>query len=429
MKLRLSNASVEKLATTSSKPLLVHDEECRGFCVVVSKTGAKSFYFYGRIQGRPKRIHIGKYPDINVNHARNVCRGIVGDIAKGVHDPGPRKKGGKTLGEVFDDYLEIHAKPSKRTWQRDVITFDTYLAPWRNTAMAWITRAAVSELVIGIAKQPKKKSAAAKTRDLLSSLFSFAIKQGWCEANPVYKTHRPTYGRRSSYLAPADASRFFTALSQLKSEKARDYFVMLLLTGARRNNVASMARSEIDFARALWTIPTEKFKGKRAQVVPLVPEAMAIITRRLSNGGAYVFPGRGKSGHYVYPQTAMERIQKATGLEIRIHDLRRTVGAWQNAAGVPLRVIQQGLGHSSIQTTAEVYTPTEDTAVRNALAAYSTLLLQSATPTPPQDPASQNTRQPAREPRGKASSSKTRGAQRRSHGQSGNRTSRSAPPS
>jgi integrase len=68
-----------------------------------------------------------------------------------------------------------------------------------------------------------------------------------------------------------------------------------------------------------------------------------------------VFPGRGKTGHLVEPKTAWARILKRAGLQnLRLHDLRRTLGSWQAATGASLPIIGKSLGHKSLAAT-QVY--------------------------------------------------------------------------
>lgn len=68
----------------------------------------------------------------------------------------------------------------------------------------------------------------------------------------------------------------------------------------------------------------------------------------------WVFPGTGKTGHLVTPRKAWLEVLEAAGLDedLRIHDLRRTLGSWQARAGASLQVIGKSLGHKSQQATA-----------------------------------------------------------------------------
>jgi integrase len=168
---------------------------------------------------------------------------------------------------------------------------------------------------------------------------------------------------------------------------------MSLLTGARRANVLAMKWVEIDFKRAEWRIP--RTKNDDPHTIPLMPEALAILVQRQSGSeSVYVFPGPGKSGHLVEPKGGWRRIfdrDELTQLEaqiqaaggrvaipegeslaeslkramsaakrlridpskvripdVRIHDLRRTLGSWQARTGASLSIIGKSLNHKSL---------------------------------------------------------------------------------
>ena len=81
----------------------------------------------------------------------------------------------------------------------------------------------------------------------------------------------------------------------------RDYFLLALLTGARRNNVVAMRWADLDLERGEWVIPMTK--NGESQRVPLVPEAVAILKARqeaAADGARFVFPASrtdSKLGH------------------------------------------------------------------------------------------------------------------------------------
>jgi integrase len=89
-------------------------------------------------------------------------------------------------------------------------------------------------------------------------------------------------------------------------------------------------------------------------VVTLSPEALAILaTRKPVEATGYVFPGPGKTGHLEEPRKGWERILARAGIEdLRIHDLRRTLGSWQAKTGASLSIIGKSLNHKSPNTTA-----------------------------------------------------------------------------
>jgi integrase len=140
-------------------------------------------------------------------------------------------------------------------------------------------------------------------------MFEYAIKMNWLAVNVVLRTRRPTYEPRQRYLKEDEVKAFFAAVESIKSEKAWDFILMCLWTGARRDNVASMEWAEI--TKDVWVIPTSKYKGKRPQLIPLSSPAVETLERRKANRkevARYVFPGRGQKGYYADPKSAWQMI-------------------------------------------------------------------------------------------------------------------------
>ena len=83
--------------------------------------------------------------------------------------------------------------------------------------------------------------------------------------------------------------------------------------------------------------------------------------------GEWVFPSYGKTGHLVEPKKAWNRLlDRAEISDLRIHDLRRTLGSWQAATGASLPVIGKSLGHKNQATTA-IYARLDLDPVRQAV--------------------------------------------------------------
>jgi hypothetical protein len=128
IRLRLTNRVIKDLQPPAGRTEYVHDATVTGFCVAVTPTGARSFYFYGRVEGRPQRIKIGSFPEMNTDQARTAARSIIGDIASG-RAVGARKRTNRiTLDDAYAHYIATHAKAVKRTWKR-----------WRQISLRAIT--------------------------------------------------------------------------------------------------------------------------------------------------------------------------------------------------------------------------------------------------------------------------------------------------
>ena len=85
----------------------------------------------------------------------------------------------------------------------------------------------------------------------------------------------------------------------------------------------------------------------------LTPEVVEILRERQDCDPVWVFPGTGVTGHLVEPKKAWKRVLERAGIaDLRIHDLRRTLGSWQAKTGASLVIVGKSLNHKSPSTTA-----------------------------------------------------------------------------
>jgi len=133
---------------------------------------------------------------------------------------------------------------------------------------------------------------------------------------------------------------------------------------------------QIDFNLKIWTISAADAKGEETITVPLLPPVLEILKRRNKTATTeWVFLGTGRTGHLVEPKGAWKRILKTAGLsDLRLHDLRRTLGSWQAIVGSSLLVIGKSLGHKSASST-EIYARLSNTAVRQSMEKAANALL------------------------------------------------------
>ncbi len=128
-----------------------------------------------------------------------------------------------------------------------------------------------------------------------------------------------------------------------------------------------MKWAHINFDRKVWVIPNEETKTDEDYEIPLVQAALDILERRRKNLNPFVFPGTGKKGHFSDPKKAWKRILTKARIEnLRIHDLRRSLGSWQAATGANLSIIGKTLSHKNVSTTA-IYAQLSIDPVREAM--------------------------------------------------------------
>lgn len=332
-----------------------HDTQTRGLKLVARPTGRKIFLLYRKVNGHPERFTIGHFPDITLEQARIKVAEMNAHIAQGRHPKSIRaeRKHEMTLGECFEQFMERHAKIHKKSWKGDQDRFQRELTMWRKRPLSDIHRNDIQTLHNQIGTE-RSIYAANHLLALLKTLFNKAIEWGWEHPNPTKGIKKFKEKSRERFLQADELPRFFEALALEENGTARDFIFMCLFTGARRGNVRSMRWEHVFLTRGTWEIP--ETKNGESHTLPLVPEAVSLLKERFKNRTEdcpWVFPGTGKSGHLYETRKAWSRVLLRAELKnLRLHDLRRSMGSWQAATGASLSIIGKTLAHKHTATTA-----------------------------------------------------------------------------
>lgn len=359
-----------------------HDAKTPGLQLRLTATGVKTFSVFRRVRGGdPERVTLGRYPAMSIEQARRLALDASAAMEAG-ENPAESKRlarAERSFGDLFAEYLERHAKPRKRTWREDQQRFEQYLRkPLAGKKVSAVDRQAIAAVHSAITRAGHS-AVANRVLALVSSVFGWAISAGLCNDNPARGIKRNPEKSRDRFLQSDELPRFFAALAEEPNETIRDYLLISLLTGARRTNVLGMRWADVSLERGEWHIPMTK--NGTPQTVTLTPEALEILARRQAantDGSAFVFPGPGKTGHLVEPKKGWQRIlEKAELADLRIHDLRRTIGSWQAKTGASLAIIGKSLNHKNPATTA-IYARLDLDPVRESMERATSAMLAAA---------------------------------------------------
>ena len=350
------------------KRVLYYDAEQPKLALQLTANGTKTFQFRSWDSKKERTVvkAIGKYPAVTINQARKLTAALLVDASNGI-DIIERERSVRneaTLDELFAQWLK-NAKNHKKSWVDDVKRYNQHIKPtFGSKKLSWFTRDKVRDWHRQLTEKVRQRKSsdgqkvkitpttANRVLALLKTIFN---QERPDQANPCIGVKMFKETSRDRFLQPSELKRFFDSLNQEDtSEILRDYILLSLFTGARRANVLSMLWTEIDLDQKVWRIPANKSKNGETMTVPLVEEVIEIIQRRkVGTKSVFVFPGTGKSGHYMEPKRAWTTFLKRAGLnDIRIHDLRRTLGSYQTITGASSTIVGKTLGHKSPEATA-----------------------------------------------------------------------------
>lgn len=359
MKLVLSQKVIETL------PVGTHyDTKLPGLVLYVTEHSKRwGVYKWSAATQRPVRVAIGAWPAYGVEHARREAQEVIYKLGRKTSDDAP-KPARDTLGDLADRYeLALKATGAKDPAHNSWI-IDKAAPEWRKRAAAGITRQEVEDKHAEISAT-RGQHAAARFVKSLRAVYRHADMP--CPGARV----RTAAVKPRARIGSKDEMAAIRAELDKAGEPWRDYFLLSILTGARRANVSGM-RFE-DVKDGVWTIPADKAKMGDAIVLPLVDEAAEIIEkRRQVYKSGFVFPGTTKAGHLTHTWEKWDAIRRAAGApDLTQHDLRRTLISRLAEAGVHPSVAAALAGHRDVNTTLRVYTVVNEAQKREALAKIS----------------------------------------------------------
>jgi integrase len=372
--MKLTKKFVDAAKYPAQGQTFLRDEELRGFALRITP-GSKTFILEKEINGRVRRMTLGRYGPLTVEHARDLAKVKIGEIATG-RDPADDRqvrRNSATFGELEQLYLTRHAI-HKKSASNDLILFNKHLAAWRSRKLTAITKA---DICMRHAEMGATGSTTNANRmvALVRCLFNCAIDWGlFTGLNPASRLKMFKEVSRDRFVTPTELPRLWSALQHEPNPYIRGAFFMSLLTGARRSEVLGMQWSDLDLNQALWRIPDTK--AGRPHTLPLSqPVIDELMKLPRLEGNPHVFCGRWGRSHLINVSKPWRRIRKEAGLDdVRIHDLRRTLGSWLVAAGASLPLIGRALNHSNQETTA-IYARLQLDPVRAALDANARKML------------------------------------------------------
>ena len=374
---KLTKKLIDATACPTRGQVFLRDDELKGFALRLTP-GAKTFVLEKRIHGRMRRISIGPFGPLTVEQARTIANEHVGRIAKG-EDPAQDRLNQRhelTFGKLADLYLERHALPRKRSSRNDVAMINNHLTEWKTRKLSSIAR---SDMVLLHAKVGQTAPYAAnRLLALVRKMFNLAQIWGMYRGeNPVTGIERFPEEKRDRFVQPHELPTMMQSLAQEPNPFIKASFLVCLFTGARKTEVLSMKWSDIDMAQGIWRIP--QTKASRPHLIPLPAPILSLLHRLPRfDGNSYLFPGR-KPGHpLVNVSKAWGRLRKRAGItDVRIHDLRRTLGSWLAGSNASLPLIGKVLNHSQPSTTA-IYARLHLDPVRAALEANAKHMIEVA---------------------------------------------------
>jgi integrase len=342
-----------------------------GFGCRVTAAGAKAFILTYRTKaGRDRRPTIGRWPTWSLAAARDEAAKLKRKIGQGEDPLGTIRAGrlAPTMADLCDRFGEEHLPKKRSATQRDYrrMIEREIIPAIGSIKVADVTFSDVDRLHRRIGR--RAPYTANRCVALLSKMFALAIRWQYRADNPAKGIERHPEDKRERYLSADELARLGAALAKHNDKAAANIFRLLLLTGARRNEVQSARWPDLDLENGVWTKPAASTKQNRLHRIPLSAPAqllLADLRKAAAADAEYLFPGR-FGGHRVELKADWAAVCRAARIrDARIHDLRHSFASVLASSGHGLPVIGALLGHATA-TTTQRYAHLQDDPLRRA---------------------------------------------------------------
>jgi integrase len=373
LKLTARTVASLRAPAPSGKPVIFFDESLKGFGVLCSgKTATKSYVVQRDLPGGvSRRVTIAPCNLLTLEKARELAAETLLKMLQGT-DPKVERKAAREAAQAEEKARATlrwaagelsKARPNWRPKTRAVYDEGMcFFCDWLDVPLRDITREMVEARHKKIAgdvraRNPQRSGASSANgaMRLLRIIINFAKDE--CDvdlpSNPV-RLRRQWFPepRRVGHVRPEDLHKFYAAVRVLPNDVARDYLTLLLFTGMRRSEAASLTWDDVDLENKTLRVPSQRTKSRRELRLPLTDVVFDMLAARRALGRTqFVFPARGMSGHIAQPKFPLALVAKNCGVRVTVHDLRRTFITVAESCGLDGYALKALVNHSIADVT------------------------------------------------------------------------------
>lgn len=291
----------------------------------------------------------------------------------GLYQPATERKLNRTFTEFAEEYRR-DAEVRKRGWKiREQYILNRLLGKFGSRRLIDIRPVDIASYIQELADQKRKPATLNRHLQVIKHMASRAVGLGYLKKNPaseipLYKVHN----WRQRILSLEEERNLllecqnFSAHGMHQARHLHTFVCIALHTGMRAGEIMALRWTDVDFSQRTVRVFASKTQTER--VIPVNDRLATILrtTKKRANGAYVIADEFGNPMHSV--RRAFQSARERAGLlDVRIHDLRHTFASRLIDRGVPDRIVQKLLGHSTPGMTVRYTHPSED-ALRRAVA-------------------------------------------------------------
>lgn len=268
-----------------------------GLYIEVVPAGQKYWWYMAQVNGKRKKISLGKWPDVSLKNAREILaakkrENKIASFSPTVNDV--------LMSEIAEEWFRIKIsnfsdghKKRVRRWLNNYV-----LPKFKNRSINSITSPEILEVCRSIESEGMNELAH-RVLNLYSQIFRYAIPF-YVQGDPAAALSGKLIPIKTKHFArltdPRDVGNLISDIKKYQRPRVRNALLMSAYTFCRPGEIRRAEWVEIDLDRAIWKIPADKMKMRRPHIVPLATQVVALLqdqqTRLEAAGlaGKFVFP-------------------------------------------------------------------------------------------------------------------------------------------
>jgi integrase len=292
-------------------------------------------------------MRLGIYPEMGLAKAREAWRAARQEALSG-RDPSQARKletGATDFAGVFLEWLKRDQGQNRSHDSVKRLIEKNVIPSWSHRLIADIGRRDVLDVIDAIVDRGSP-ICACRVHAHLHRLFKWSVGRGIINSNPMADMPRPASATKRERVLSDDELRAVWQASKQLGWPFGTAIQLLILTGARREEIGQLRWSEIDAQEI--KLAGERTKNGESHGIPLSKAALSIIeTANRIAGSAFVFSFNGTKPIVGWSQAKTRLDELAKISPWRIHDLRRTTATGLQKLKTPLQVTEAILGHTA----------------------------------------------------------------------------------
>lgn len=391
------NAKLIQHAAPKDKEYRLSDGH--GLFLRVRSTGAKSWLYCFRLPGKRQlqQMTLGAINDVSLKEARVKLQEARKQVSEGI-DPRNTRAATKTqnaqaitMQKLFDDwigYLKVAGEVTPLWAKKHEARWRLHLKkPLSNILAKEVNRGHLANALEAMTRKGTREETR-KALTTLNLMMDYGLTRHYIDANPARMLRPKDFAAtankpRDRVLSLEELRQLWQALDEATASPKRlsaqnsvstvttTAFKLLILTGARRGEVAGMRWDEVSIEKGIWILPSQRTKNRQAHTIYLSKLAISLLTSLETQGKSpFVFDtGRNKEPKHIHQDSltgALLKLRGAKGTKndaplkemqpFTVHDIRRSAAtAWGEYLKTAPHVIEKMLNHQPLNKLIATY--------------------------------------------------------------------------